>query len=80
MTVSKAQQKATAKYISANYEQIKVFVKKGKREAIRQHATRRGESVNAFINRAIDLQMQTDSAIDIIHPEAEQVPPPRSSE
>lgn len=60
MTVSKAQQKATNKYMSKAYDRINLVVKKGKREEIKAHADQRGESVNAFINRAIDEQMERD--------------------
>ena len=64
MTVSKAQQKAVAKYMAKAYDEIKLRVKKGKREEIKAHADQRGESVNAFINRAIDEQMERDSTAD----------------
>lgn len=64
MTVSKAQQKATNKYMSKAYDRINLVVKKGKREEIKAHADQRGESVNAFINRAIDEQMERDSTAD----------------
>lgn len=36
-----------------NYDEIKVRVPKGQKEAIRTHAEIHGESVNGFINRAI---------------------------
>ena len=62
MPASKAQQKAVAKYMAANYDEIKLRVKKGKRDEIKAHAEQRGESVNAFINRAIDETMERDSA------------------
>lgn len=61
MTVSKAQQKAVAKYMSKAYDEIKLRVKKGKREEIKEHAEARGESVNGFINRAIDNQIESDN-------------------
>ncbi len=61
MPASKAQQKAVAKYMAANYDEIKLRVKKGKRDEIKAHAEQRGESVNAFINRAIDSQMERDN-------------------
>ena len=57
---SKANQKAVAKYMKNNYDEIKVRVKKGKKETITEHATKSGESVNAFINRAIDETIQRD--------------------
>ncbi len=60
MTVSKAQQKATAKYIKNNLDEIKVRVPKGRKEEIKAHAETKGESVNGFIARAIDETMQRD--------------------
>lgn len=53
MAVSKAQQKAVSKYMKENYDEIKVRVPKGQKDAIRAHAESHGESVNGFINRAI---------------------------
>lgn len=60
MPVSKAQMKATAKYEKANYDDIRLRVAKGKKEVIKSHAQAKGESVNSFINRAIDETMEND--------------------
>lgn len=60
MPASKAQQKAVAKYEKENYDKVLVRMEKGKKEEIKQHATRNGESVNGFINRAIDNQIAQD--------------------
>lgn len=60
MPASKAQQKAVNKYMAANYDRINLTVPKGKKETIQDHAAARGESVNGFINRAIDGQIQLD--------------------
>ncbi len=60
MTVSKAQQRAVNKYMKENYDEIKVRTDKGKKERIKAHAENRGESVNGFINRAIDEQIERD--------------------
>ena len=60
MPASKAQQRAVAKYMRANYDEIKIRARKGARDEIRQHAERQGESVNAFIQRAILEQIQRD--------------------
>ncbi len=57
---SEAQKKAVAKYNAANYEQIQLRVEKGKKETIKAFAESRGESLNGFINRAIDETMQHD--------------------
>ena len=60
MTATKAQQRAVNKYMKENYDEIKVRTDKGKKEKIKAHAESRGESVNAFINRAIDETMGRD--------------------
>lgn len=60
MPASKAQQRAVTKYMRANYDEIKIRARKGAREEIRQHAEQQGESVNAFIQRAIWEQIQRD--------------------
>lgn len=61
MPASKAQQKAVAKYESANYDKVLLRLEKGKRERIKVHAEKQGESVNSFINRAIDNQISSDN-------------------
>ena len=60
MAVSKAQQRATNKYISKAYDRINLTVPKGKRDTIQAYAAAQGESVNGFINRAIDHEMERD--------------------
>lgn len=60
MTVSKAQQRAVNKYMKENYDEIKVRVDKGKKARIKAHAEARGETVNGFINRAIDETLERD--------------------
>jgi len=57
---SKAQQKAVNKYMKNNYDRINLTVPKGKKESIQAHANEKGESVNAFIGRAIDETMERD--------------------
>ncbi len=60
MTATKAQQRAVSKYMKENYDEIKVRTEKGKKERIKAHAESQGESVNAFINRAIDETIERD--------------------
>ncbi len=62
MAVSKAQQKAVHKYVRENYDRQEITFSKGKKAIIKAHAEARGESVNAFINRAIDETMERDGA------------------
>lgn len=59
--ISKAQQKAVHKYVKNNYDRIELTVKpKGKKELIKSHASEQGESLNGFINRAIDEAIERD--------------------
>ena len=60
MSVSKAQQKAVSKYMKENYDVYQIRMPKGKKDTIKAHAEARGESVNGFINRAINNQMEQD--------------------
>ena len=60
MPASKAQQKAVNKYMKENYDEIKVRVEKGRKDEIKAHAEAHSESVNGFINRAIDNQISQD--------------------
>ncbi len=60
MPASKAQQKAVNKYMSANYDRINLTVAKGRKAVIQAHAGSQGESVNGFVNRAIDETMERD--------------------
>ncbi|MBE6605852.1 MAG: hypothetical protein E7635_02285 [Ruminococcaceae bacterium] len=61
MAVSKSNQRAVAKYIKNNYDEIKVRAPKGKKAIIKAHTEKTGESVNGFINRAIDETMERES-------------------
>ncbi len=60
MAVSKAQQKAVSKYMKENYDEVKIRVPKGQKDTIKNHAESRGESVNGFINRAINEAMERE--------------------
>lgn len=60
MATTKAGQRAVAKYMKNNYDEIKIRVPKGKKDKIKAHATERGESLNGFVNRAIDETIERD--------------------
>lgn len=66
MTVSKKQQASVNKYVKANYDRINVTFPKGTKEALMQHAKSRGESVNAFINRAVDEVMNKEGGYKMV--------------
>ena len=60
--VSKAQQRAVHKYVKANYDRLDPTMPKGRKEELKAHAAAQGESVTAFINRAITEAIERDSA------------------
>ncbi len=48
-----ARTRAQNKYIAKTYNRINLTVSKGSKEVIQSHAEAQGESVNGFINRAM---------------------------
>ena len=61
MPVSKKQQACVNRYNAKAYDRVNLMLKKGKKEEIKAHAEARGESTNAFINRAIDEAIDRDN-------------------
>lgn len=61
MPVSKAQQASVNKYVKSNYDRINVTMPKGKKETIQVQAEACEQSVNAYINSAIDEKMERDT-------------------
>ena len=47
-----------------NYDRVNLVMQKGRKDAIRTHAEKNGESLNGFINRAIDEAMERDEKAD----------------
>ena len=58
---TEARRRANEKYNAKAYDEIKVRVPKGKKEKIKAHAEKNGESLNGFVNRAVDEAMNKDS-------------------
>lgn len=58
--MGKAATKAKNKYNAENYERISLSVDKGKKDIIKAHAAGKGESVNGFINRAINETIERE--------------------
>lgn len=58
--MGKASTKAQNKYIAKAYDRINLTVAKGQKDIIQAHAETQGESVNGFINRAIDEAIERD--------------------
>ena len=61
MASSEALKRAIKKYEKEKIDRIPMRVPKGKKELIQAHAAKRGESLNGFINRAIDETIERDS-------------------
>jgi hypothetical protein len=62
MPRSKAVDRAIKKYDAEKVDKILFRVPKGKKVTIQSHAADHGESLTAFLNRAIDETMQRDRA------------------
>ena len=73
MPVSKKQQKSVQKYVSEKYDRIMLTMPKGKKSDLQAHAESKGESLNGFVNRAIDSQIAQDNAVDAFTIQPEEV-------
>lgn len=54
-------QKRAQKVYMEKFARVEIRVPPQRRDALHAHAAARGESVNAFINRAIDHEMERDN-------------------
>jgi predicted HicB family RNase H-like nuclease len=65
MAISDAKKRATKKWNDANmnikYDHVHLVIMKGKKADLQQHAAKRSESLNAFVNRAIDEAVERDN-------------------
>lgn len=59
MAIRKSQQDCVNRYILNHYARINLTMPPEKKDAIQKQAAANGESVNAFINRAIDLLLDS---------------------
>lgn len=60
MAISEARQRANAKYNKKAYDRLEMKVPKGKKAEILAHAEKQGESLNKFLNRAVDETLERD--------------------
>ena len=61
MPVSEARRRANEKWLKEKVEEIKFRVPKGRKVLIQEHAARQGESVNSFLNRAVEEAIEKDN-------------------
>ena len=59
---SRARIEANNRYNAKAYDRINVAVPKGRKDIIKAHAEAHSESVNGFINRAIDEAIERDES------------------
>ena len=59
---TKAQAKASAKYLAEKVEDIRIRVPKGQKAVIKAHVEKLDESMNQFVTRAITETMERDNA------------------
>lgn len=59
---SKARIEANKRYNDKAYDRIAVVVPKGRKEIIKQAAKRAGQSVNAYVQQAINERLQREGA------------------
>ena len=59
---TEAKKRGNRKWDAANLDRISIAVPKGQKDTIKAHAEAHSESVNGFINRAIEETMERDSA------------------
>lgn len=55
--LTETQKRANQKYNAKAYDQIKIVVKKGRRDEIKQFAEKCGMSLNAYVNYLIEKDM-----------------------
>jgi len=60
---SEAQIRANAKYNLKAYDRVELKIPKGKKTDLQEHATKMDESLNGFVNRAIDETVKRDNEI-----------------
>ena len=57
---SKARIDANNRYAAKNYDKVTVMLPKGTKDKIVDHAKKKGESMNAYVSRAINTQMKQE--------------------
>lgn len=62
MAYNETAYKASQKYKASNIKRVPLDVQKEHYDRIKNHAEGRGETVNGFIKRAIDSQIERDNS------------------
>ena len=59
--MGKASTRAQNKYIAKAYDRVNLTMPKGRKEIIQEKAEAQGESVNTYINKAINQRMEREA-------------------
>lgn len=60
MSATKAQQKASRKWNEHNLDRLYINVPKGQKDIIKAIAESKGESLNSYVGKAIQRQLEED--------------------
>ena len=60
--MSKTSSAVKDRYNNKAYDNVRLRLYKGQKELLQSHAAERGESLNAWINRAIKKQLEDEGA------------------
>ena len=52
--------KTTQRYVKEHYDSFIIRMPKGKKDKVKAFAESKGESLNGFVNRVIDKEMESD--------------------
>lgn len=52
------------KFMAESYDQLRIFVRKGEKEIIKNFASSRGQSINGFVTGLIRREMGDDNHAD----------------
>ena len=69
---TEARKRGNRKWDAANLDRISIAVPKGRKAEIQSHAEARSESVNGFLNRAAENQMEADKGAQMPSVAAQQ--------
>jgi len=70
MPTTKAQQKATMKYLKNNYDDLRIRIKKGNKGIIEAAAQNEGKSLNSYVVEAVNKQLISTGNPSILDTEA----------
>ena len=59
---TEARKDGNRRWDAAHLDRVSIALPKGKKEEIKAHADRHGESMNSFISRAIDKEIASDNS------------------